>query len=169
MYPRHNIHSERLLWDPRFENTYFTVLNEFHVENVTYFVSKFIHLWKIGPILLLILLKGPRECIQDIISTVEDFCGIPDLKTRISLFWKSFMSKILPNFSKFLHLCKIGPILLLILLGDQKSVSETKYPQWKTFVGYPIWKQVFHCFEWVSCRKHVDLKKKTWMYSQNIR
>ena len=38
------------------------------------------------PIMLLILLGGPRECIQDIISTVEDFCGIADLKTPISLF-----------------------------------------------------------------------------------
>ena len=87
--------------------------------------SKFLHLCKIGPIMLLILLVGPRECIQDIISTVEDFCGIPDLKTRISLFWMSFMSKTLPNFSKFLQLCKIGPILLLILLGDLGSVSKT--------------------------------------------
>ena len=48
--------------------------------------SKFLLLCKIGPILLLILVEGPKECIQDIISTVEDFCGIPDLKTRISLF-----------------------------------------------------------------------------------
>ena len=35
MYPRHNIHSGRFLWDRGFENTYFTVLNEFHVENIT--------------------------------------------------------------------------------------------------------------------------------------
>ena len=48
--------------------------------------SKFLHLCKIGPILLLIPLGAPRECIQDIMSTVEDFCGIADLKTRISLF-----------------------------------------------------------------------------------
>ena len=61
-------------------------------------------------------LGGPRVCIQDIISTVEDFCGIADLKTRISLFWMSFMSKTLPNFSKILHLCKLGPIMLLIIL-----------------------------------------------------
>ena len=31
-------------------------------------------------------LGEPRECIQDITSTVEDFCGIPDLKTRNALF-----------------------------------------------------------------------------------
>ena len=48
--------------------------------------SKFLHLCKIGPMMLLVLLGGPTECIQDIISTVEDFCGIADLKTRISLF-----------------------------------------------------------------------------------
>ena len=87
--------------------------------------SKFLHLCKFGPILLLILLGGPRECIQDIKSTVEDFCGIADLKTRILLFRMSFMSKTLPDFSKFLHFCKIGPILLLILLGDLESVPET--------------------------------------------
>ena len=118
-----------------------------------YLFSKFLHLCKIGPILLQILLVGPRKCIQDIISTVEDFCGIPDLKTRISLFWMSFMAKTLPNFSKFLHIFKIGRILPLILWGLQ-SVSKTKFPQWKTFVGSPIWKHVFHCFEWVSGRKH---------------
>ena len=39
--------------------------------------SKFLHLCKIGPILLLIPLGAPRECIQDIISTVEAFCGSP--------------------------------------------------------------------------------------------
>ena len=72
--------------DPQFENTYFTVLNEFHVEIITYFFSKVLHLCKIGPILPLILLGGPRECIQDITSTVENFCGIPDLKTRNALF-----------------------------------------------------------------------------------
>ena len=37
MCPIHNIHSGRLLWEPRFENTYFTVLKEFHVENITQF------------------------------------------------------------------------------------------------------------------------------------
>ena len=37
VYPRHNIHCGRLLCDCGFENTYFTVLNEFHVENITYF------------------------------------------------------------------------------------------------------------------------------------
>ena len=87
--------------------------------------SKFLYLNKIGPILLLILLGEPRECIQDIISTVEDFCGIADLKTRISLFSMSSRSKTLPTFSKFSLLCKIGPILLLILLGDLESRSKT--------------------------------------------
>ena len=48
-------------------------------------ISKILHLCKIGPLFLLFLLGGPRECIQDIISTVEDFCGIPGLKTRYSL------------------------------------------------------------------------------------
>ena len=125
MYPRHNIHSGRVLWDPRFENTCFIVLNEFHVEIITQFF-KFLYLCKIGPILLLILLVGPRECIQDIISTVEDFCGIPDLKTRFSLFSMSFMSNTLPNFSKFsFFFCKLGPILLLFLLGDPESASKT--------------------------------------------
>ena len=85
MYPRQNIYSGRLLWDPRFENTCFTVLNEFHFEKLL-ISSKFLYLCKIGPLLLLILLGGPREGIQDIISTVEDFCGIPDLKTRVPLF-----------------------------------------------------------------------------------
>ena len=79
--------------------------------------SKFLYICEIGPVLLLIPLGGPRECIQDIISTVEDFCGIPDLKTRVSLFRMSFMSKTLRNFSKFLYLCRIGPIMLQILLG----------------------------------------------------
>ena len=46
---------------------------------------KFLYLCKIGPILLLIFLGGPRECIQDIIFTVEDFHVIPDSKTRVSL------------------------------------------------------------------------------------
>ena len=80
-----DIVSTVVLWDRGFENTYFTDLNEFHVEIIPNF-SKFLLLCKIGPILLLILLGGPRECIQDIISTVENFCGIADLKTRISLF-----------------------------------------------------------------------------------
>ena len=48
-------------------------------------ISKFLHLCKIGPLFLLFLLGGPRECIQDIIPTVEDFRGMADLKTRISL------------------------------------------------------------------------------------
>ena len=47
--------------------------------------SKFLYLCKIGPILLLILLEGPTECFQDKISTVEDFCGIPDLKKKTFL------------------------------------------------------------------------------------
>ena len=81
---------------------------------------KFLTLCKNGHILQILLLEGPRECIQDIISTVEDSCGIVDLKTRISLFRMSFMSKTLPKFSKTLHLCKIGPILLLILLGGPR-------------------------------------------------
>ena len=64
--------------------------------------SKFLYICEIGPILLLIPLAGPRECIQDIKSTVEGFCGIPDLKTRVSLFRMSFMSKTLPNFFEIL-------------------------------------------------------------------
>ena len=86
--------------------------------------SKFLYICEIGPVLLLILLGGPRECIRDIISTVEDFCGIPDLKTRVSLFRMSFMSKTLPNFSKFSYLCRIGPILLLILLGGPRECIQ---------------------------------------------
>ena len=39
-----------------------------------------------GPILLLIPYGGPGECIEGKISTVEGFCGIPDLKTRILQF-----------------------------------------------------------------------------------
>ena len=85
MYPRHNIHSETLLWDRGFENMYFTVLNEFHVENITYFLENptFLQNWSY---IATDSLGGPTECIQDIISTVEDFFGDPDLKTRISLF-----------------------------------------------------------------------------------
>ena len=74
--------------------------------------------------MLLILLGGAKESIQDIIFTVEGFCGILDLKTRISLFLMSFMSKTLPIFSQFLHLCKIGPTLLLVLLGGLQSVCK---------------------------------------------
>ena len=48
--------------------------------------SEILHLCKIGPMMLLVLLGGPTECIQDTMATVEDFCGIVDLKTRISLF-----------------------------------------------------------------------------------
>ena len=85
MYPIHNIHSGRLLWDRGFEITYFTVLNEFHVENITYFFENptFLQNWSY---IATDSLGGSKECIQDIISTVEDFCGIPDLKTRLSLF-----------------------------------------------------------------------------------
>ena len=97
--------------------------------------SKFLHHCKIGPILLLILLGGPRECIQDITSTVEDFCGIPDLKTRNALFRMSFMSKTLPNFSKFVHLCKIGPILLLILLGAPRECIQDIISTVEDFCG----------------------------------
>ena len=86
--------------------------------------SKFLYICEIGPILLLIPLGGPRECIQDILSTVEDFCGIPDLETRVSLFRMSFMSKTLLNFSKFLYLCRIGTILLLILLGGPRDCIQ---------------------------------------------
>ena len=125
MYQRHKSDSGRFLWDPRFENTCFTVLIEFHVMSKTLpNFSKFLYLCKIGSILLLILLGGPRDCIQDIKLTVEDFCGILDLKTRVSLFRMSFMSKTLPNFSKFFYLCKIGPILLLVLLGGPRECRE---------------------------------------------
>ena len=77
MYPRENIHSCELLWDRGFENTYFTVLNEFYVENITYFFenpTKFLQNWSY---IATDSLGGPRECIQDIISTVEDFFGTP--------------------------------------------------------------------------------------------
>ena len=148
MCPRHNIHSGRFLWDPRFENTCFTVLNEFHVENITKSFEILISL-QIGPILLLILLEGPTDCIQDIISTVEDFCGIPDLKTRVSLFCMSFMSKTLPNFSKFLYLCITGPILLLILLRGPTECIQDIISTMEDFCGIPDLKKknVFHCFE----------------------
>ena len=85
VYPRHNIHSGRLLWDCGFENTYFTVLNEFHVENITYFFEVLTSLQNRSYIATGSL-GGPTECIQDMISTVEDFCGIADLRTRTSLF-----------------------------------------------------------------------------------
>ena len=136
MYPRYIIHSGILLWDPQFENTCFTVLNEFHVENITYFFKIPISLQN-RSFLLLILLEGPRECIQDIISTVEYFCGILDLKTRVSLFRMSFMSKTLPNFSNFLYLCRIGRILLLILLGGpRKCIQDIKLTV-EDFCGIP--------------------------------
>ena len=48
-------------------------------------------------------LGGPRECIPDIIATVEDFCGISDVKTRASLFSMSFISKTLPIFFEILR------------------------------------------------------------------
>ena len=83
-------------------------------------------------------LGGPRECIQDITSTVEDFCGIPDLKTRNALFSMRFLSKTLPNFSKFLHLCKIGLILLLILLGAPRECIQDKISAVEDFYGSPI-------------------------------
>ena len=102
--------------------------------------SKFLCLCKIGPILLLVLLGGPRECrecVQDILSTVEDFCGIPDLKTRVSLFQMNFMSKTSLNFSKFLYLCKIGPILLLILLGGPTECIQDIISTVEDFYGIP--------------------------------
>ena len=85
MYPSHNIHSGNFLWDRGFENTYFTVLNVFQVENITQFFEILTSLqnWSYDATGFL---GGPTERIQDIISTVEDFCGIADLKTRISLF-----------------------------------------------------------------------------------
>ena len=85
MYSGHNIYSGRLLWDLRFENTCFTVLNGFHVEINTQIFEILISLQNRSHIAT-DSLGGPRECIQDIISTVEDFCGILDLKTRVSLF-----------------------------------------------------------------------------------
>ena len=85
MYPGHNIYSGRVLWDPRFENTCFTVLNEFHVEIITQFfeIPPSLQNWSY---IATDSLRGPRKCIRDTISTVEDFCGIPDSKTRVSLF-----------------------------------------------------------------------------------
>ena len=85
MYPGLNIHSGRLFWDPQFENTCFIVLNEFHTENITLSLEILISLQN-RSFIATDSLGGPRECIHDIISTVEDFCGIPDLKTRVSLF-----------------------------------------------------------------------------------
>ena len=99
--------------------------------------SKFLYLCKIVPILLLILLEGPTDCIQDIISTVEDFCGIPDLKTRVSLFCMSFMSKTLPNFSKFLYLCITGLIWLLILLRGPTECIQDILSTVEDFCGIP--------------------------------
>ena len=99
---------------------------------------KVLTLCKNGHILLILLLEGPTESIQDIISTVEDFCGIADLKTRISLFRMSFMSKTLPKLSKILHLFKIGPILLLILLGVPRVC-----PRHKIHSGRLLWDREF--------------------------
>ena len=70
MYPRHIIHSGRLLWDRGFENTYFTVLNEFHFENITYFFE--------------ILTSLPNRSYTATDSLEET--GVADLKTRISQF-----------------------------------------------------------------------------------
>ena len=61
-----------------------TVLIEFHVEGVPKF--RFSYMSKSSSMLLLIHLGVPRECIGGKISTVEDFRGIPGLKTRILLF-----------------------------------------------------------------------------------
>ena len=99
--------------------------------------SKFLYLCKIGLFLLLILLGRPRECIQDIIYTLEGFCGIPDLKTRVSLFRMSFLSKSLPKFLKFLYLCKIGPILLLILLVGPRECIQDILSTVEDFCGIP--------------------------------
>ena len=98
---------------------------------------KFLYLCKIGLLLLLILLGGPRECIQDIIYTLEGFCGIPDLKTRVSLFRMRFMSKSLPKFLKFLYLFKIGPILLLILLVGPRECIQDIISTVEDFCGIP--------------------------------
>ena len=111
--------------------------------------SKFLLLCKIGPILLLILLGRPRECIKDIIFTEEDFCGIPDLKTRISLFRMSFMSKTLPNFLKILHFCKIGHIMLLILLGGPRECIKDIISTVEDFCGIADWKTRISLF-WMS-------------------
>ena len=81
MYPKHNIHSGRLLWDRGFENTYFTVLNEFYVENIIKFFEILTSLQNWSYIAT-DSHGGSKECIQDIISTVEDFCGIPDSQKK---------------------------------------------------------------------------------------
>ena len=98
---------------------------------VSKFSNFFLHLYKIGPILLLVFLSGPRECIEGKISLVEEFGGIPDLKTCISLFWMSFMPKRVPYF-----LCKIGPILLLIRsLGAARDSFRGIISTVGTFLG----------------------------------
>ena len=96
--------------------------------------------------------------------------GSPIRKYVFHLFWMSFMSKTLPFFSKFLHLCKIGPILLLILLGGYRG-----YPRHNIHSGRLLWdprfeNTCFTCFEWVSCRKHYvifrnfDISAKSVLY-----
>ena len=87
VYPRHNIHSGRLLCDSRFEieNTYYTVLMSFMSKTLPIFFEILTSLQN-RSYFATDSLGGPMECIQNIISTVEDFCGIPDLKTRISLW-----------------------------------------------------------------------------------
>ena len=66
----------------------------------------FLHPLKSGPILQLFLSGRPKECIQGKISTMEDFCGIPDLKTELEKRFEnlSSMSKRLLKFSIFLHI-----------------------------------------------------------------
>ena len=70
VYPRHIIHSGRLLWDRGLENTYFTLLNEFHVKNITQFCE------------ILTSMQNRSYTATDYLRGT----GIADLKTRISLF-----------------------------------------------------------------------------------
>ena len=44
------------------------------------------------------------------------------------------MSKIVPNFSNFLHILKFGPELVLMPLGDIESISKAQKAQWNNFV-----------------------------------
>ena len=137
MYPRHNIHSGRLLWDRGFENTYLTVLNEFHVENITYFFENptFLPNWSYNAT---DSLGGPRECIQDIISTVEDFFGNPDLKHVFHCFDEFHVENIIQFFEILTFLQNWSYIAT-----NSRGGTQRVYPRHIFYGGRLLWDHGF--------------------------
>ena len=87
--------------------------------------SKVLYLCKIGTILLLTPLGAPRECIQDIISTVEDFCGSPFENTYFTVLNEFHVKNITQFFRNSYFSANWSYIATNSLGGDLDSVSKT--------------------------------------------